>query len=124
MKYKILLIFSIVILLLTGCDVETEILWEEKSPDNKNNAILYRKNAGATTAYGYHVDIIRERKIFKDIEVNVFRGSHLNHIQLEWKNKNKLFIYIMGTNPTIYFQEEEIELGNDIIEIKYNIYEE
>lgn len=123
MKYKILLVFSVVVFLLSGCVAETEFLSEEKLPDDKISAILYRKNAGATTAYGYHVDIIKERKVFKDIEINVFRASNTTHISVDWKSKNKLLIFVMGNETIIYFQEEEVKIGNNIIKIEYNIQE-
>lgn len=90
-----------------------EIIWEKVSPDSKYKAVMFSKNAGATTGYRYHLSIIPNgENITEKDNANVFMNYGIYDI--EWQDETTLLVkkYEEGTD---YYKVEEY----NGIKIKY-----
>lgn len=123
-KNYIIILFLIIF--LTGCsDVKSTILSESIAPNDDNiTAVVIEKDSGMTTAYNYQVAIVKGKEHSENIEGNIFKGSHLSDVKLEWKDNNLLIIYFSAIDPTIDLQKEKFEIDNKIIKIEYIISNE
>lgn len=93
--------------------VKMEIIWEKVSPDSKYKAVMFSKEAGATTGVGYHLSIIPNgENITEKDSANVFSYNEIYDI--EWEDENTLLVkkYERGTE---YYKVEEY----NGIKIKY-----
>ncbi|MBE7034369.1 MAG: hypothetical protein E7406_09115 [Ruminococcaceae bacterium] len=93
--------------------VKTEIIWEKVSPDSKYKAVMFSKDAGATTGVRYHLSIIPNgENITEKDNANVFENYGIYDI--EWEDETTLLVkkYEEGTD---YYRVEEY----NGIKIKY-----
>ncbi len=71
--------------------VEMEIIWEKVSPDSKYKAVMFSKNAGATTGFRYHLSIIPSGEtITEEDNANVFMNYGIYDI--EWEDEKTLLV--------------------------------
>lgn len=91
-----------------------QIIAEYPSPDLKHKAVLFIRDAGATTRESYQLSIMKEDQNLTDSETgNVFVSY--SEIEAEWENSKKLVIKILEKDQTIF--KQETQLGN--IDISY-----
>ena len=81
------------------------IMSEKLSPDSKNKAVSFRSNAGATTAYGYHLSILKPHRRLKNMGGNAFLSY--SEFDFEWVSDNEILVTVRE-NGHIFHQHSQV----------------
>ena len=111
-----LLIVVVVFLVLIFANMRSNIVIDIiASPDGEYNAILFRSNGGATTAFGYELSVYKDgRNISNWSRANVYSSDF--PFEVIW-TENKI-LYVENTPITAYKQRTFV--NGVTIQYKYN----
>ena len=109
---KSIIIFLVIIVLLTSCDVGTvdcqdQIISSENSPDGKFIACLYERDCGATTDVSTTVNLRQAGDKFNGGEERIFVIKGQAKVQLIWKEPNLLIVKSAAKNTENIFKQEK-----------------
>lgn len=82
---------------------------EISSPSGNYKAIVFSREAGATTAFNSQVSIIDSNKQLPDSPGNIFISDKMNDINMYWTNEKELHIVLLDNKTRIYKMEESFE---------------
>ena len=85
---------------------------EKYSPDDRMKAVVFFRDAGATTSSSYQLSVLNSNEEFPDSSGNVFISY--SDILIEWQDNSTLLVFILEDKP-IFKQEAMV----DSIAIKY-----
>ena len=96
----------VMVIALRSCSfANNEIVFESVSPGAEYKAVIFTRDAGATTQTSYQLSVIKNGKKLSNNSGNVFISY--SKIDIEWKDETTLLVTIYG-NETIFKQEEKI----------------
>lgn len=101
---------------LSGCErlCSNEKLSEVPSPSKGYLAVIFKRDCGATTAYSYHLSIIKKGEKIKENDTgNIVSGR--SEMEIKWINNMELQVTLDNKQETI---KTEKQINN--INIFYN----
>lgn len=118
-KANNIILFSLACLYLGSCykAAENFIQQEISSPGNNYKAIVFSREAGATTGFNTQVSIVEENKELPNKPGNVFIADKIDNVKLFWESEKELHIILPDKDIRIYRKKEL--LGNIKIVYQY-----
>jgi len=112
MSYKKIILqsvfYMVFAIMLTGCvEIENTILSESVSPNNKYAAVIFSRDAGATTTTSYNLSIIKNGKELASGVGNAFHSD--STFSVEWVGDKKLVVEIHNESKRIIIQNEKVK---------------
>ncbi len=112
----------IVVLLLMfalACDtVSRDEVARQTSPDGKIDAILFETNGGATTSFGYEVELRAKNSSRGTIVASLYgaeRSASAYGVNLKWTNEHELVLEYLSSRAESLFQPQEKIAGRQVI---------
>lgn len=117
-KTIISIIMITITLMLSSCTLADNVIIAEKvSPDGKYIAVMFNRNAGATTGNNYQISIITNGTQLPNDGGNVFISY--SKADFEWRDNQTLVISTMPCD-TIFKQKEK----HGKVNVVYNYFTE
>jgi len=108
-------------LVVVGCDpgYSNDEVARVVSPDGRLDAVLFETNGGATTSFGYHIDIsLHGRREAQQVAklYGAVRNEHAYGLNLRWTGPNNLDIDFLRTKapPEI---KSPVKIGNQDVTV-------
>ena len=106
---KMLVILLFIVFVSCSKLTDNNIQKEIPSPSGNHTAIVFSRDAGATTAFNTQVSIIDSDKQLPDSPGNIFISDRMDDINIYWTNEKELHIVLPGMETRIYKKEESFE---------------
>ncbi len=106
---KILIVLLSIVFISCSKLADNYIQKEISSPENNYRAIVFSREAGATTGFNTQVSIIDSNKQLPDNPGNIFISDRMDDINMYWTNEKELHIILPDNKTRIYKMEESFE---------------
>lgn len=106
---KILIVLLSIVFISCSKLADNCIQKEISSPENNYRAIVFSREAGATTGFNTQVSIIDSNKQLPDNPGNIFISDRMDDINMYWTNEKELHIVLPDNKTRIYKIEESFE---------------
>lgn len=90
---------------------KNEILSQKVSPDGERIAIIFKRNAGATTGDNFQLSIIKSDQTLKNTGGNTYISY--SEFEVEWEENNSLIVYVNESSEA--FKKRKKVFGVNIL---------